>query len=297
MAIEITLTQTSFFKKRLHAQDIIQDDLSYGVVDNTWRLIDPRDLQSVYYCFYNPNHIGCGVRVYYHPRHKETFSLTLPTPGTEYDIEVGYQVLERVMEKWNLHTFLQDGQEYEKEDINHLTEKMKQFNIAKFSNLDTSEETILIPCVKWPILFSSKEVEEWIEKEDMESFTKRLHELQEKDYYYAIPRLFQKSEGNLLAVYAISPDTDTILPMEPSLGLYLDKTYRQQSHLNIDFQIGLISYEDHGVIGQIPYNTFLEEVSFDACEKYDEAHRIVKALSEKRIHEIAYRYRSENEEN
>lgn len=297
MAIEIKLIQTSFFKKGLHAEDILLDDLAYGVVDNTWRLIDPRDLKSFYYCFYDPKHIGCGVRVYYDPRHKESFSLTLPTPGTDYDIEVGYKVIARVMKKWNLNVFTQNDQEYTFEDIYHLKEKMKQFNVGKLANVDTSSNTVLLPCVKWPILFSSKEVEEWIEKEDIETFTKRLHELQDNDYYYAIPRLFPISERKLLAVYAISPDADTILPNEPSLGLYLDEIYKRSSHLEEEFMVGLISYQDRGVIGQVPYESFLKEVSFETCEKYDEAHKIVKALSEERIHEIAYKYRKEDEEN
>ena len=67
------------------------------------------------------------------------------------------------MKKWNLNVFTQNDQEYTFEDIYHLKEKMKQFNVGKLANVDTSSNTVLLPCVKWPILFSSKEVEKWIE--------------------------------------------------------------------------------------------------------------------------------------
>lgn len=296
MAIELTLTQTAFLKKGISAKDILLDDLAYGVVDSAWRLIDPRDFKSDFYCFYDPNKMGCGVRVHYTPRKKESLSITIPTPGTERDIEVSYLVLERVMKKWNLSTFLQDGTEYTLDDIPHLKEKMKQFNLVKFTHLDTRSEKVVLACVKWPIVFSSEEINEYIEKEDLEGFTNKLHKLQENDYYYAIPRLFPKGINNeVLAVYAISPDTETILPKVPTIDPPIDDGNRRNIHCNT-YEVGLISYEDHGVIARLSYEDFKKEMKLEECEEYDVDHYLLKGLSEEELHILAEKYRSTNEE-
>ena len=121
----------------------------------------------------------------------------------------------------------------------------------------------------------------------MEGFSLLLHQLQERELYYASAILYNDREGKLFGAYAIVASTDTILPYKPHPSPFA-RDGRTGDPVECDlFVASLTSLQKKKRLATISYQDFLKEIDVSSLEKYDEAHFILPGLSEQEVERIA----------
>lgn len=288
MALEIKITQKGLLKKELELEDITGGTLKYGVLDYAWRMQEDR-LDGDEIVFYNPKHIGRGVTVNWSEGMKEELILSMPLPATFYDVDLVYDIVKRVCEKWNADSFLQDDVSYQVADIAKLCKEQKEYMpswlAARRERHSAGYEIEILPSVMWPLECDTAMLAEFGENKDMEGFAKYLHEHQALDLFYAAPRFYEVGDTETyLASYAITATVDSIIPMKPEVPFFASNLECNQ------FVVVLVSIEQQRAVGRISYEDFAKAIEIEKLEKFDEGHVIMPELSEERILEIINQY-------
>lgn len=288
MALEIKITQKGFLKKGLNLEDITGGTLKYGVSDYAWRLQED-SLDGGEIIFYDPKHIGRGAEINFSEGMKGEFALSMPLPATYYDVDMVYEIVKRVCEKWNVSSFLQDDVSYEVGEIPKLCEQQKEYMHSWLAaNREKNAEGYgveIFPCVMWPLECDTAMLAEFGENKDMEGFATYLHKHQALDLFYAAPRFYEFGDTNTyLASYAITATVDSIIPIKPEVPFFARHIECNQ------FVVVLVSIEQQNAVGRISYEDFAKAIEIEKLEKFDEGHVIMPELSEKQILEIANTY-------
>ena len=289
MPSQVVIRNRSGYRKPLDIYTLVQDDLAFGVHDSSWRLREG-ELAEGRVVIYNPEHIGRGIEVQWNDFLNRDVRLTLPLPCTIHDMDVLYRVTSRIMAYWDAESFMQDGNIFNLEVIDALKKSFIDYCIRALRETRDAlpgQDTQVLICVKNPVYLSVDQLVEFGEDQDMEGFSVLLHQLQERDLYYGSPMIYRKGTGDLFGVYAIVADTDTILPYVPHTApMTVDPVTGEP--LKCDTYVAsLTSLAYKKRLAAISYSDFLKEIDVDSMERYDNAHFILKGLSEEKIIRIA----------
>lgn len=115
MAVDVIVKQKGIFGKNITIEDIVGDDLSYGIMDENYRL--KQGEQGEYMVVYDSRHLGRGMEVSFE---KKDVNLRLPLPNSEEDIRLFYQTVERVCRGQGVHSFFRDGEKIGLGDFENL---------------------------------------------------------------------------------------------------------------------------------------------------------------------------------
>ena len=115
MAVNVIVKQKGIFGKNITIEDIVGDDLSYGIMDDNYRL--KQGEQGEYMVVYDSRHLGRGMEVSFE---KKDVNLRLPLPNSEEDIRLFYQTVERVCRGQGVHSFYRDGEKIGLGDFENL---------------------------------------------------------------------------------------------------------------------------------------------------------------------------------
>lgn len=288
MSLSITVTQApGFFKKEINARDLIGDCYECGFRDKFYRLRDE------HYKFgtlvvYDPDHIGKGVAIAWEANRKEDMRLDLEYPCTKYDIDVLYQLVQNICQKWKTTTFIQNETEYQLEEIEELKETAKRNAISHLAWNQGSEEEngiVYIQGAMWPLYVKQDAILEYAHNQDEEGFASFLHAYQNHDLYYACPMVYRLPDlSGYFGIFAITATTDSIIPIVPKEPPVTE----HEEGISCDFfVVSLVSLDEKRVIGRISYADFLQSVDAVHLEKFDERHYLLPGLSEEELHHMA----------
>ena len=273
MAVEVKIKQKGLFKKKIEVEDMLSDDLAFGVMDEHFRMI-PNE-KGKYTIIYNPNNLARGLEVSFE---KNIIELRLPLPTAKSDIEMFYEIVKRVCNKLKVDTFERYDEVLTLDTIDQLIRNDIDASTRALDDIcyDKQYETITIFSALNPISIGSKEKD--IIKGNVDNFGKFLKEKQEIDAYYAAPKLYN-SENDIIGIYVITENVDSIVPLKP-------KVIMNKETEKIKFYV---------IIGENPndiveYDNFINEV--DKSNYYDDEHIIVR-LSKKEIQSILEKYKTE----
>lgn len=289
MASQITIRSTAGVRRTLPFEVLSEYDLGYGIHDAYGRLQED-EIKNGPVVLYNPEHIGRGIEVNWNDNIRDEIHLSLPLPCTIHDIDVLYRVTARIMEYWQVNSFIQDGNVFNLEVVDALKKMFIDYCIAALKETGDNrhgDSVIIYPAVKNPLYLSVPQLTEFGEDQDMEGFSLLLHQLQERDLYYASPILYNDKEGKLFGAYAIVASTDTVLPYKRHPSPFA-RDARTGDPIECDlFVASLTSMQKRKRLATISYQDFLKEIDVSSLEKYDEAHFILPGLSEDEIERIA----------
>ena len=291
MALEIEIMQKGLFKKELKLSDITGKNLRYGVLDDAWRLVEGSQKGDML-VVYDPDHIGRGIEVGWKPRIRDHLKIRMPLPSTSYDVDMLYDVVERVLDVWDMDSFVQDDEVAEREELGKYRAGKKEENLKLLANMNETLQgspVDIMMCVMWPLSIRTQYLVELGVNRDAESFASYLHDHQAVDFYYAVPRFYQTEKNEIVGHYVITSQTDSIIPLQPDDALYMTVNGRRLDCTS--FRVSLASIEEGKIIADMPWEAFRMHMHFDRLQRFDEGHVILPAISEKQIHELADKWR------
>lgn len=280
MSIDIEITQEGLFKKALDYRTII-GNLGYGVYQNN-RLDEGKIGDE--FIVYDKNHIGRGISVTCGKDEKNKVVLRMLNPTCNEEIDVLYDMIERICSVWTKCVIMQDDEEIKLSDFAQWRNKMKGFNINSLNSfLEKMEnmETLTLFSAMWQLDMGQEERKEILASDDpVKTYSKWLHRLQEMDIYFAIPRFYQTGDG-LIGVYFITEDTRSAVPLVPAVPFgFTDENGKQ---ITIDnWRVSFYSITADETIGDMLYGDFIERVK-NGAKRYDGSRVIVEPMSDEQL--------------
>lgn len=280
MAVEVKIKGKGLFKKTLTFQEILENNMRYGVMDEAYRL----DEGKVGDCtvIFNDNHVCRGYEI---SLKKGEINLRMPLPTSEEDIIYFYEYIKKLCVKMNTKEFFRDEEKLNfakiptciSLDIEASTKALKKIEEG-LDNKDYS--SFYIFGALNPIALGKSELEKFAG--NIQNFGKVLDELQKQDIYYAKNRVYQREDKTNFGVYVLTENIPTVLPFEA-------KPFMLGNELKInDWYLGLVINEN--MAGFIPYQAFLNSVDKD--EIYDTEHFVI-TLTAKNIKDLLDKYKVE----
>lgn len=113
-------------------------------------------------------------------------------------------------------------------------------------------------------------------------FSAYLSEKQAGDYYYLKPLFSRDEAGAPVATYTLTEGVDTIIPLEPFIP-YGPSPYPNE--VIAQWQVSMTALQ-LGLLGRLPYATFLQRLEENEQRPFDEMHVILRGLSLKRMQQL-----------
>ncbi len=279
MAVNVTIKSKGLFKKELKIEDVILENMRYGIMDENFRLDENKI--GEYTVIFNNNHICRGYEI---NLKKGEINLSMPLPTSYEDICFFYEYIKTICEKMHTKTFIREEEETTFDNIDSFIEsdsKASEGALEKIKeNLDNGEyANMYIFGAINPIAIGKKELSRI--GNDTKKLGELMHELQSMDVYYAAPRVYKKPDETLFGVYTLTENIPSVLPYKACVFMNNDLKVEEW---NIGFVI------DGKLFGVISYENFIDSVNKD--KEYDTEHFII-SLSKKEMKDLLKKYKIE----
>lgn len=258
------IIKKGMFRKKINLEDIIFDNMKYGIMDDSFRLIENEKGKNI--VVYNKKHIGRGFRI---TLKRKKVIITLFMPASKEEIKLLYDYVLNICNLFNINTFkrnkslesLDDISECIKEDIDISTRALKEIE-----NYLSNEDVYFAFCALNIISLSKKDFKSF--DGDVVKFGKYIDSLEKKDVYYARASIFNKDD-KVIGLYSLVDNINTVLPYKPFIF-----------NENIKIDNWYIGFTVNGKMsGMIKYDDFIKEI--DTKKAYDSMHFITKLNSDK----------------
>ncbi len=267
MAVKVNIRSKGLFKKTPKFEEIIFPGMSYGIMDEAFRL--ERGKTSEWTVVFNLSKIGRGYEVRIG---KGEIDLSMPLPTTDADILFFYSYIKKLCELMKTDVFYRDGVRTTFDMVDDCIVRDAKTSEKALSEM---KEKVLggggpmyIFAVQNPICLGRRELE--VIRGNSKIFEDVLDILQKKDVFYAAPKLYRKKDSeDIFGVYSLTDGVPTVLPYSPSL-------IGNNTVTVSEWYVGLIGETENGVamIGQIPYEKFTETA--DRSDVYDTDHFVAR---------------------
>lgn len=289
MAVDVMVKQKGLFGKKITIEDIVGDDLSYGIMDENFRLISNE--LGEYIIVYDRNNLGRGMEVRFD---KKDINLILPLPNTEYDIRLFYKIVERVCHLQGTNSFYRDGEKIELGDYENLIQADMNASTGALENMERGMaegeySNMIIFAIKNPISVGQKDLEQMRGENhfcDLKGFEEFLNWHQQMDVYYAVPHLYQKKDGTIFGAYALTVDVPSVVPVMPKVRMNNVET---SNELKVEeWYVSLVISPQN--VRTVQYTDFID---FVKEKKWYDVEHIIVALSEGEMKDLADNFETE----
>ena len=285
--LNFVVVQKGVYKRKLKLDDLSADRYIYGMHDRYFRFFSLRTREG-YYIFFDPHHIGCGMKIYWNDDIRKYITITARPLATVYDIAMIFDTVRRVMAIWKTNKFYFNNQEYTADQLDGLheecTRKAAQY-LRQAEIIQKKDNIILVPAVKWPLYIDADRIHEFGEKNDTEGYAEYLHRLQNNNYYWCSCHIYSDPAGGYKGVYTVTAGVDTIIALRPEVPLLM-KDPDSQEHVQISSCIVRFVTHQRELIGELSYTQFLTLVSGEKLELYDKCHAVLHDFDENRLREL-----------
>ncbi len=283
MSIDIVIRQKGLFKKALPLSVILGDHLVGGTYDQFYCLQEGHVSPGGEMMVYDPAHKARGFTVSWSRR---SVTLRALNPTTAEELRAYYAVVERIMTYWNatlevdgfknvpLQTFL-DG-------LDAMTEHNRRYLEAFSDKILTGEKgPLTLCCALWPLRFGVKEAQAAKAHPTgaADYLAEWLHDKQSVDANYATPS-FYTEEGGLFGRFTFSADRQSIFPLKPMPPFGASDPKTGRSPVVEDYETAFVLPTEGKVIGNVPYDLFLDALEPDKVSYYDEGSILIAPHTE-----------------
>ena len=247
-------------------------NLDYGYSDNNYCLV--YDKTGQYTILYDENQIGRGFEIWYE---NNSICLRLPLPTTGHDIDIFYQLVEKICTKMGVYFYQCEGETVAITDIYANVDNDKESSMAAIRHIADTVSSgkhkymILFGAVN-PVFIGESEIKEI--GNDIEGFDKFMDRIQKTNAYYLNPRFYNMADGKLRGFYFLRDNTRYIAP--------LTAEYPYQKIDNLHCYLVQLPDDNY-----IPYDVFISNIRY--AEYYD-ANHILFSLNENDIEEFVDKY-------
>lgn len=263
MAVEVTIKSKSLFKKKLSFNDILLDDMRFGIMDEAFRLDEGKI--GDYTVVFSSKNICRGYEV---SLNNGCINLRMPLPTSRYDIEYFYEYVKILCGKMGVKKFKRDEEEISFDliekcidlDITTCNSALKKMSEGISSGEYSIQYTFGAVC---PIALGEKEF--GVINGDCEKFGELLNKLQSMDVYYASGRVYQKDNEDYFGVFVLTSGVDSVFPLKPKILMSDNKIEIKE------WYVGFVI--DGEMKGFIPYDKLIESIKTDNI--FDSEHFII----------------------
>lgn len=287
MGIDVRIQNKKLFKKPLTVAEI-KGKYVAGHMDDFYRFEE--GIVEGANIIYDPEHIGRGFEFDWNNDLKNEIHLRLNFLSTIYDIKIFYECIKTIMTLWGAKSFEQDGTEVKLEYIDAAKESAIEYNkqyLEMQSDMEEKYANLVILGAMNPIHLECEKIGEFVKNNDLEGYAALLHNLQKEDLYYAVPRIYRVNGKDFFGNYAVTANTDSILPLKASEPPFLKNPDTGNDLKCAFFSVTLVSLEKEGPVGRMSFDDFAKAVDLESLPRYDMNHVILSGLSEERIMELA----------
>ena len=277
MSVTVKIKEKGLFKKKLDIENIIFENMSYGTMDESYRLVEKEI--GKYTIAYRKNNIGRGFEV---QLQKGMINLRMNFPTSNDEIRFFYSYVKRICELLHTTIFEREEEFVSVNDVNYFieldikTSKDALEKIKEDIETDRMNPIYLFGALN-PITIGEKEIS--IVGNDTEKLVKLFHELQSIDAYYAAVKVYQKQDESLFGIYVLTENVLSIFPFKP--GLFMN------NKLKIDkFYVSFVF--DNELKGCMLYEDFMANV--DITKSYDTEHFLI-SLNKRVMKELLEKYK------
>jgi len=255
-------------KGKIKYADLVEENIDYGVHDNTYRLCQGSE-DSKIVVFFDTKTIGRGIEV---ERQTKTIELKLASSSTRDDIRLFYDLIDKICKINKQNKFTIEGEEYSSDEINELKN-------AELKDVDSTFKTMItfikhqggqisIFGARNPIDFDIDLLEHL--EYNYDKYEKFICERQQVDAYYCSPIIMTDRAGKHQGVFTINVGR-YIVPIEPKVT-YADAP----KDLEVDnWYVGYINNENK----ILKYNDFIN-YNYKNYFRYDANHIAVEITKE-----------------
>lgn len=277
MAIDITIKSKGLLKKKLAIEDVILENMRYGIIDEAYRLDENKT--GEYTIVFLNNHICRGYEI---SLKKGLIELRMPIPTSNIEINFFYDYIKKLCKKMNTKEFIKNGT---KQSFNDIASCIKNDILLSEQTLETMKQDIDEGKYKSMYLFGVMNPIS-ISKKDLISIDKNLEKLgefmdnlQKQDVYYASSKIYKRKDGTTFGVYVITENVASVLPYEAKL-------FMTNQDIKIDdWYIAFVF--DNQMGGACLYSNFVKTIKKE-CQ-YDVEHFII-TLEKSKMQEILDKY-------
>lgn len=278
MAVEVTIKSKGLFKTSLKLDDILENDMRFGIMDDSFRF-DEGKVGEITVIFNNKN-ICRGFEV---SLKRGKVELRMPLPTSDSDITFFYETIKKICIKMNTKVFVRDEEILELDEIDNCIKQDLETSRAVLKDIEekikngTFNNFYIFGAIN-PVALGKNEMKK-IKGNPIE-FGNLMHQLQSIDAFYAAPKVYQKEDTSNFGVYVLTEGIPSILPDEPKLLL-------NGNNITVDeWNIGLVI--DGEVEGFISYNDFLKNIKPDS--RYDSEHFLI-TIDKDKIKKLVSKYK------
>lgn len=278
MAVEVTIKSKGLIKKQLKFEEVLDDEMRYGIMDDAWRLDEGKIGEST--VIFNKNNICRGYEI---SIKKGEINLRMPLPTSYDDIIYFYEYIKKLCTKMKTKTFTRDYEEITFDKIDNCINLDLEASESALKNIEEDIDSgkynsMYIFGVINPIAVGKKELEEI--SESPKKFGNLMHRLQSLDIYYAASAIYQRKDETYFGVYVLTEGVETVLPYEAKI-----LTFNNDIKIN-DWNIGFVV--DGNMEGFILYENFLKSIKIE--REYDSEHFIIN-LDKTKIKNLIKKYK------
>lgn len=281
MAVDVVIRQVGLFKKEISIQDIVAEDLKYGIMDGAFRLVP--DQVGDYTVVYDSGHLCRGMEISFE---KKDINLRLPLPNSQYDIRLFYGVIQRICQLCKVQYFYREDEKIRADDLETIKSCVNMDITASIGALKSIEEDIgndkykcmTVYGVMNPVDIGKKEISQI--SGDLDRFGELMNRLQNMDIYYAAPRFYQMKDGKILGAYALTADVLSVIPLIPRTGMMVSED------IKVDvWNVSLVISEE-----EIHIVLYDDLIRFIGEREYYDADNILITLSADEMKELAAKH-------
>lgn len=275
MAFEFIIEKT----KNFNFLSLLTENMAYGIYDNFSLEVGKYGVNTV---IYNLNKIGRGIDLVNQEKEVKILIHDLSTDG---DLVVAKILFQKLIELMDVKVFILN-QEVKKcenwvEIIEKIEQEIKQMPSLFFKQvLEDKTAHYYLNLALFPIALAKIEIKK-IDGGNFDKYSDLLHKMQSEDLYYSAPLLYKKA-NKLLAVFVLSDQVKTIMPIDPSTRMI-------NTNLEVnDFFVAFFNFETKSQIGIISYQNFINHINQD--NRFDDLNFIIeidKGLMESLTHKFA----------
>lgn len=275
MGIDITLQQKGLRKKNIDLTLLkkVAANLEIATSDGTFRIqeYDNEPLDTIALLIYDPDILSRGFTLEVSKNHHDCF-LRQTYFCSDNDIRQFFSFLKRLAKQLNITQYDKDGEILQVSDIMERTEFEIAFNRRTLHEVFKEEKyPDTIYAVKNPISIGpvvKEAILQMSEEDAMNYWTSYLHDLQDEDYYYAMPSFFQNKEGEIFGGYALTEDCFSVFPKQPYVPFGYDLKAEDISY----YLLTIVSYPQETEPIRMPYEELWNYFPLDSLSEYDNKH-------------------------
>lgn len=236
--------------------------LNYGIMSDSYIL--NRNETGIYNILYDKNRIGRGIELRID---KRKIYLTIGYPNTKYEINIFYELIEKICKRLKIKYFYKDKEklniikkeEYIEKDIKSSIELLKKIEQKVLLGINKNE--LVLGGIN-PIYLGKREFE--CIDSSIDNFEQVLHDYQNKSLTMCEPQLYKRANETIYSVFYVYENDRTVLKKNASVYPF---RYNVQDH-----------YICLGGVNYIRYNDFIDFIK--QFEYYDDESIIIKISSD-----------------